>query len=98
MKFLLRVLLVVAGLIVALSLLFVMIVLLGVWGVRALWCKLTGQPVNPFAMRMNPRAGFEQVFRQAGRGSEPSESDRSDKPSKPPRRVVEDVTDVEPKR
>jgi hypothetical protein len=98
MKFVLRLLLVIAGLIFALSLLFVMTVLLASWGLRALWCKLTGQPVNPFVMRMNPRAGFEQVFRQAGRGSESSDSDTSNKPGKPPRRVVEDVTDVEPKR
>jgi hypothetical protein len=94
MKFLLRLLFVVAGLIFALSLLVAMIVLLAVWALRALWGKLTGRPVNPFVMRMNPRAGFEQVFRQARRSSEPSDSD---KPSKPPRRVLEDVTDVEPK-
>jgi hypothetical protein len=90
MKFLFRLLLVVAGLIFALSLLFVMIVLLALWGVRALWCKLTGRPVNPFVMRMNPRAGFDQVFRQADRHGSAAE--------KPPRRVTEDVTDVEPKR
>jgi hypothetical protein len=90
MKFLSRLLFVVAGLIFALSLLVVMIVLLAVWGLRALWGKLTGRPVNPFVMRMNPRAGFDQVFRQADRSSPV--------PDKPPRRVVEDVTDVEPKR
>jgi hypothetical protein len=90
MKFLLRLLLVVAGLIFAFSLLVVMIVLLALWGLRALWGKLTGRPVNPFVMRMNPRAGFDQVFRQADRSSPAAE--------KSPRRVIEDVTDVEPKR
>jgi hypothetical protein len=90
MKFLLRLLLVVAGLIFALSLLFVMIVLMALWGLRALWGKLMGRPVNPFVMRMNPRAGFDQVFRQADRHSPAA--------GKPPRRVIEDVTDVEPKR
>jgi hypothetical protein len=90
MKFLLRLLFVAAGLIFALSLLILMIVLLALWGLRALWCKLTGQPVNPFVMRVNPRSGFNQVFRQADR--------RSHHADKPPRRVIDDVTDVEPKR
>jgi hypothetical protein len=90
MKFLLRILLVIAGLIFALSLLAVMIVLLVLWSLRALWGKLTGRPVNPFVMRMNPRAGFDQVFRQAERHSRTAD--------KAPRRVVEDVTDVEPKK
>jgi hypothetical protein len=90
MKFLLRLLFVAAGLIFALSLLILMIVLLALWGLRALWCKLTGQPVNPFVMRVNPRSGFDQVFRQADRSSHQAD--------KPPRRVIEDVTDVEPKR
>jgi hypothetical protein len=90
MKFLLRLLLMAAGLVFALSLLVMMIVLLAFWGLRALWCKLTGRPVNPFVMRMNPRAGFDQVFRQADRY--PHTAD------KPPRRDLQDVTDVEPKR
>jgi hypothetical protein len=90
MKFLLRLLFVVAGLIFAFSLMLAMIVLLAVWGLRALWGKLTGRPVNPFVMRMNPRAGFDQVFRQADRHSQTAD--------KPPRRKMEDVTDVEPKR
>jgi hypothetical protein len=90
MKFLLRLFLIVAGLIFAFSLLILMIVLLALWGLRALWCKLTGQAVNPFVMRVNPRTGFDQVFRQAGRHAQA--------PDKPPRRVIEDVTDVEPKR
>jgi hypothetical protein len=90
LRFVLRLLLVLAGLVFALSLALAMIVLLIAWSLRAAWGKLTGQPVNPFVMRMNPRAGFDQVFRQAGR--------RSQMADKPQRRVVEDVTDVEPKR
>jgi hypothetical protein len=89
MKFLLRLLFIAAGLIFALSLLILMIVLLALWGLRALWCKLTGQPVNPFVMHMNPRTGFDQVFRQADRNSNAAD--------KPPRRDLQDVTDVEPK-
>ena len=89
MNFLLRLLLIVAGFIFATSLMIVMLVLLLLWIVRAVWCKLTGRPLVPFAMRMNPLAGFEQVFRRAQQnGAE----------AKPPRRDLDDVTDVEPKR
>ena len=89
MNFLLRLIFVIAGLIFAASLMVVMFVLLLAWGIRAIWCKLTGQPLVPFAMRMNPRAGFEQVFRRADRGAVDA---------KPPRRKLDDVTDVEPKQ
>ncbi len=90
MRFLLRLLLVAAGLVFALSLIFAMVLLLIVWSVRALWGKLTGRPVNPFDMRMNLRVEFDRVFKNAQRGDMA--------PGKPPRRVVENVTDVEPKR
>jgi hypothetical protein len=89
LRFLLRLLLIVAGLIFALSLALVMVVLLAAWGLRALWCKLTGQPLTPFAMRFDPRTGFDQVFRQAERHGAASAT--------PSRRVLGDVTDVEPK-
>jgi flagellar biosynthesis protein FlhB len=89
-KFLLRLLFVIAGLVFALSLIFVMVLLLALWVARAVWCKLTGQPINPFVMRMNPRAGFDQVFKQADRGA--------DALQKPQRRGMDDVTDVEIKR
>jgi flagellar biosynthesis protein FlhB len=88
MNLLLRILLTLAGLIFAASLLVVMFVLLLVWSLRALWFKLTGRSITPFAMRINPRAGFEQVFRRAERGSVVSRA---------PRREMGDVTDVEPK-
>jgi hypothetical protein len=90
MRFLFRSLLLIAGLIFAASLIMVMLVLLLVWSVRAIWFKLTGRSAAPFAMRMNPRAGFDQVFR--------SGQPHSSETAKPPRRVVEDVTDLEPKR
>jgi hypothetical protein len=89
MNLLLRGALILAGLIFAASLMIVMLVLLAAWGLRALWCKLTGRPVNPFAMRMDPRSGFERVVRQH-RSSAADSAKRS-------RRVVTDVTDVEAK-
>ncbi len=89
MTYLVRFFLIIAGLIFAASLMVVMLFLLALWGIRAIWCKLTGRPLVPFEMRMNPRAGFEQVFRRADRGAADD---------KPPRRRLDDVTDVEPKR
>ncbi len=89
MNFLLRILLILAGLIFAASLIIVMLVLLFSWSLRALWFKLTGRPVLPFVMRMNPRTGFEQVFKKA--------QENGVNPNKPPRRKLDDVTDVEPK-
>jgi hypothetical protein len=88
-----RSVLVIAGLVFALSLLVVMIMLLAVWSLRVLWCKLTGQPVNPFVMRMNPRAGFDHVFKPAQSRAGGSASGQPNKPS----RRVDNVTDVEPK-
>ncbi|WP_249661012.1 hypothetical protein [Variovorax sp. PCZ-1] len=89
MNFLLRLVLILAGLIFAASLLVVMSILLLVWAVRAVWFKLTGRSVLPFAMRMNPRAGFEQVFRQAQKSGPAA--------ARAPRHKLDDVTDVEPK-
>lgn len=88
MNFVFRFLLFIAGLVFALSLLVAMLVLLLVWSLRMLWCKLTGKPMVPFAMRMNPRSGFEHVFKKAQRQAAPAGK---------PQRDLSDVTDVEPK-
>jgi flagellar biosynthesis protein FlhB len=88
MNFILRLLLLIAGLVFALSLLVAMAVLMALWGMRALWGKLTGKPVQPFIMRMNPRSGFDQVFKRA---------QRSDTQAGKSKRELHDVTDVEPK-
>jgi flagellar biosynthesis protein FlhB len=85
LSFLVRALLIAAGLVFAASLLVVMLVLMVIWVIRLLWAKLTGQTVSPFVMRMNPRQGFEQVFKRA-----PEQAPA-------PRRELGDVTDVEPK-
>ena len=60
---LLKLVLLVAGLVFAASLLFVAVLFMLLWGLRALWARLTGQPVSPFIMRVDPRTGFGQVFR-----------------------------------
>jgi flagellar biosynthesis protein FlhB len=88
-KFLVRALLVVVGLVFAASLIIVMLVLLVLWSLRAVWCKLTGQPINPFVMRMNPRAGFDRVFKQTERSATTLRKPLSSR--------MDDVTDVEPR-
>ena len=53
------------GLVFAACLLLLMVFGFALWSARALWFKLTGQAVKPFVMRMNPRAGFGQVYKSA---------------------------------
>ena len=92
LSFLLRLFLIAAGLLFAASLAAAAVLMLGVWGVRAAWAKLTGRPVVPFIIRINPRGGFERMYRRAGEGSRTPRAD-----SIHPGRKIGDVTDVEPK-
>ena len=91
---LLRLVLLVAGLVFAASLLFAAVLFMLLWGLRALWARITGQPVAPFIMRVDPRTGFGQVFR--GRAGMPQSGE-------PPRdvpvgrRSLPDIEDVEAK-
>lgn len=89
-SFVLRLLLLVAGLVFALSLAVAAVLVLLVWGLRALWAKLTGQRVAPLVMRIDPRSGFGRVYRHAADGSPPPAS-------APGSTSLRDVTDVEPK-
>ena len=91
-NFLIRLVLIVAGLVFAASLALVALLLLVLWAVRALWCKLTGQPVNPFVVRMDPRNGFSRVYRPAR-----PDSAQDMAPARVQRMGMDDVTDVEPK-
>ncbi len=90
--FLVRLVLLAAGLVLAASLALMALVLLALWGVRAVWCKLTGQPINSFVVRMSPGAGFGTVFRPRRTTQDGTQ------PPKPGRAGMVDVTDVEPKR
>lgn len=92
LTFLLRAVLVAAGLVLALSLAFAFLLLLGAWVLRAAWAKVTGRPVAPFVMRMYPRDGFEQMYRRAAQASRTPRADAA-----APSRRAADVTDVEPK-
>lgn len=92
LNFLIRLFLVVAGLLFAASLAVAFLVMLGLWGVRAAWAKLTGRPVMPFIVRIDPRGGFERMYRRAAEGSRTPRAD-----SVQPGRKTGDVTDVEPR-
>lgn len=54
------------GLVFVLSLLTIACVLAAVWGVRALWAKLTGQPVTPWVMPMGVAANWASMAQRAG--------------------------------
>ena len=90
MSFVLRVILLAAALVFAASLAVAALVLLLLWSLRALWARLTGRPVTPFVVRMDPRGGFGRVWR-------PQQSTPDPAAERPSRARIEDVTDVEPK-
>jgi hypothetical protein len=90
--FLVRLILVAAGLVVAASLAFAFVLVLAAWGVRAAWCRLTGRPVMPFVMRVDPRDSFQRVYRRAAQGRRTPRAD-----AVLVRRPASDVSDVEPR-
>ncbi len=90
--FLIRLVLLAAGLVFAASLLVVMTLVASAWGLRYAWARLTGRPVTPFVFRMDPRAGFGQVYRGRWQGQATS---AAASPPRPDRRELGDVTDVE---
>ena len=91
MTFILRFFLLVAGLLFAASLAVAALLMLAVWSVRAGWAKLTGKPVAPFVVRIDPRGGFERMYRR----SEPASSRTPRADAVRHGRPVGDVTDVE---
>jgi hypothetical protein len=69
MTFLLRLFLFAGGLLFAASLAVAAVLVLALWGIRAAWAKLTGRPVAPFIVGINPRSGFERMYRRTKQGS-----------------------------
>jgi NADH:ubiquinone oxidoreductase subunit H len=92
-SFLLRVLLLAAGLVLAASLALVFLLLVALWSVRALWARLTGRQAAPFVVRFGPRRAFDEMMRRAGNESR---TPRADAASGPRPRLAE-ITDVEPR-
>ncbi|RQO82065.1 hypothetical protein [Acidovorax sp. FJL06] len=105
LRLLLRVVVIAMGLVLFASLVVAALVLALVWMLRAGWARLTGQPVTPWAMRMDPRTGFRTVFRSTERwssgrrGAAPAADDTSDEATASRRGGIlpgaAEVTDVE---
>ena len=92
MNFVVRLLLLTAGLLFVASLAVAFVLMLALWSLRAGWAKLRGRPVMPFSIRIDPRGGFERMYRRAGKGGGPRRPD--DVLLRP---KLADVTDVEPR-
>lgn len=60
---LLRLVLALMGLLFLLSLLAAGLLLLAFWGLRALWAKLTGRPVQPLVFTVLRKAQWERFYR-----------------------------------
>ena len=91
-RFIMRLVLLAVGLALAAGIAVVVVLLLALWSVRATWGRLTGRPVRPFVMRMNPRGGFNSVYRAQQAAPPPQAGE-----FRPERREIADVTDVEVK-
>lgn len=89
-RFVLRLVLLAAGLVFAASLVVVATMLLALWGLRYLWARLTGKPVAPLVFRVDPRAGFGRFYR--GEATSPFGQQRPREAQ--PLRDAADVTDV----
>lgn len=97
-RFVLRVVFFLAGLLFAASLLAAVFVIAALWGLRALWARLTGRPVTPWVMRMDPRAGFHRFADRAPAAApEPSGAERAAARARGQGREVVDVEDVRPR-
>ena len=92
LNFILRIVLLAAGLVVAASMAAAFLLVLALWGARAAWSRLTGRPAMPFIFRMDPRRGFAHMYRGDQAASRTPRAD-----SVRPRRKILDVSDVEPK-
>jgi len=106
LRLVLRVVVVAMGVVLFLSLVAAVMVLALVWALRAGWARLTGKPVTPWVMRMDPRTGFGTVFRSTerwttARRASPA-ADAASEDSAASRRGgvlpgAQDVTDVVPR-
>ena len=94
-----RLLLVAAGVVFFLSLLAAMLVLALVWGLRYLWARLTGRPVVPWTLRVDPRTGWSTVYRSTGRWSATRPAPAADTPARRAGLLpgADEVVDVEPR-
>ena len=99
LRLLLRLVLVAVGFVFFLSLLAAALVLALVWGLRALWARLTGRPVMPWTLRVDPRTGWSTVYRSTERWSAARPAPAADTPSRRAGLLpgADEVVDVEPR-
>ena len=75
--FILRTVLLLAGLVFVASLLLGGLLLLAVWLLRAFWARLSGRPVQPWSFQINRQAMWSRFYRPPGRAPSPRH-DQSD--------------------
>ncbi|MEG0053499.1 MAG: hypothetical protein RR715_09550 [Comamonas sp.] len=99
-----RIVLMLVGLVFFLCLMAVAGSLALLWGLRALWAGLTGQPIMPMSMGgMSPFAGWQTVYRSGAEWMAQSSGKASaaeERDSRSRRGVLPgagDVTDVQPR-
>ncbi|MFC5497434.1 hypothetical protein ACFPOE_07805 [Caenimonas terrae] len=86
LTFLVRLVLLAAGLVFAASLAVVVALALTLWSVRYAWARLTGRAVSPFVVHVRARRGFENMTRRpAAVRPAPEIGDIIDVEAKPPR-------------
>lgn len=102
-----RIFLLLAGAVFFVSLLAVASLLALLWGARALWAKLTGRPVAPWAMPMMRPGATWGMYRAGGWSSTMAGAAASAAPAAPPAAeadskrsgvlasVARDITDVQ---
>ncbi len=66
MRFILRVVLLVAGMVFLASLLVAALVLLALWLLRSLWARLNGRPVTPWTFKVDRQALRDRFYRTPG--------------------------------
>ena len=87
-----RISLLLVGLVLVGCLLAVAVLLLGLWLVRALWARLTGQPISPWVFRVDPRAQWDRFHR--GPGKREQDLGRAARPGSGPVTDLTDAADV----
>jgi hypothetical protein len=97
MGFVVRVGLLLAGFVFFASLLAAGFVVMILWLLRALWAKLTGQPVSPWTFQVNRQAVWQR-FNQGGFGQTDGAGASAVDVVDVQATDVSVVTDVEPKR
>ncbi len=93
-----RLVLLLIGMAFAAFLLLIVLALAGLWALRAVWARLTGRPVSPWVMRVNPQDGWRRFYRAPGHAGQPGGAAQGAPTAGVLRPEIGDVTDVEVKK